>query len=90
MGRDDFKLHIVSFFKFAAFDSLKRYHDSIFQNRVDQRCLAVGAKIKPMGQAEAGHGIKEALQRCHKLRISVLVLILHARAHLLCSPRTQS
>ncbi|KAG6360730.1 hypothetical protein INS49_011795 [Diaporthe citri] len=61
MGRDDFKLHLVGFLNFAAFDGLKPYHDIIFRNRVEQRCLA----------------------RCQELRIGVIVLILHARAHLL-------
>lgn len=79
MGRDDFKLYMVGHLNFAAFDGLKRYHDSIFQNRVDQRCLALAAKMRPMSCAEAGHGIKEAPQRCQELRISVIVLMLHAR-----------
>lgn len=83
MHRDDFKPYMVDFLNFAAFDGLKRYHDPSFQSSVDQRCHAIGSGMKPMSWAEAGRGIKDALQRVQELRIGVIVVMLRCRAHLL-------
>ncbi|KAL1850154.1 hypothetical protein Daus18300_013022 [Diaporthe australafricana] len=82
MDRDDFKPYMVDFLNFAAFAGLKRHHDASFQTRVEQHCHAIGSGLKPMSWAEAGHGIKDALQRSQQLRIGVIVVILRARAHL--------
>lgn len=83
MDRDDFKPYLVDFLNLAAFAGLKRYHNASFQIHIQQHCHAIGSVMKPMSWAEAGHRIKDALQRGQQLRIGVIVVILRARAHLL-------
>ncbi|KAI3391866.1 hypothetical protein diail_6665 [Diaporthe ilicicola] len=83
MDHDDFKPYMVDFLNFAAFAGMKRYHSASFQGRVEQRCHAIGSGMKPVSWAEAGNGIKDALQQGQALRIGVIMVVLRARAHLL-------